>query len=383
MGWTRLLEAEEARLWAGYRAGESCSAIGRALGRRSETVWRYVKRHGGFAPRPRKRAPRALSLAEREEISRGLSAGHTLREIARTLKRAASSISREINRHGGRAGYRALQAEHRAWQWGRRPKVCRLAGHRRLCAVVSEKLGQNWSPRQIAGWLPKAFAEDHSMRVSHETIYRSLFIQSRGVLKEELLQHLRTQRRMRRSRSATNKGQLRGQIVDALCIRERPAEAHDRAVPGHWEGDLLAGSKNSHIATLVERHSRFVMLVKLPARDSHSVVSALSRKICRLPEELRRSLTWDRGAEMAQHKDFTVATDVKVYFCDPHSPWQRGSNENTNGLLRQYFPKGTDLSVYSQAYLDKVALQLNQRPRETLEFDTPADKLAQSVASTA
>jgi IS30 family transposase len=252
----------------------------------------------------------------------------------------------------------------------------------RLCAVVVRKLQRNWSPRQIAGWLPKAFSRDHSMRVSHETIYRTLFIQARGALKEELLGHLRTGRKMRQSKRATHKGELRGQIVDAISIRQRPAEAHDRAVPGHWEGDLLAGSNSSQIATLVERHSRYVMLVKLPARDSHTVVKALSRTIKRLPQHLRRSLTWDRGKELSNHKDFTVATDVQVYFCDPHSPWQRGSNENTNGLLRQYFPKGTDISVYTQAYLDKVALQLNQRPRETLGFDTPADKLALRVAST-
>jgi IS30 family transposase len=248
--------------------------------------------------------------------------------------------------------------------------------------VVASKLQQNWSPRQIAGWLPKAFCRDHSMRVSHETIYRTLFIQARGALKEELLGHLRTRRKMRRSKRATHKGEPRGQIVDAISIRERPAEAQDRAVPGHWEGDLLAGSNSSQIATLVERHSRYLMLVKLPARDSRTVVKALGQTIRRLPQHLRRSLTWDCGKELSNHKDFTVATDVQVYFCDPHSPWQRGSNENTNGLLRQYFPKGTDLSGYSQAYLDKVALQLNQRPRETLGFDTPADKLALRVAST-
>jgi IS30 family transposase len=248
--------------------------------------------------------------------------------------------------------------------------------------VVAGKLRQKWSPRQIAGWLPKAFPDDHSMRVSHETIYRTLFIQARGALKEELLGHLRTRRKMRRGKRATHKGELRGQIVGAISIRERPAEVEDRAVPGHWEGDLIAGSKNSQIATLVERHSRYVMLVKLAARDSHTVVKALSRTVRRLPEDLRRSLTWDRGKELSNHKDFTVATDVQVYFCDPHSPWQRGSNENTNGLLRQYFPKGSDLSVHSQAHLNRVALQLNQRPRETLDFETPADTLARRVAST-
>jgi IS30 family transposase len=305
-----------------------------------------------------------------------------VRQIARSLGRAPSTISREIARHGGRGNYRALYADGRAWQRAQRPKPCVLKVRRRLRAVVTRKLQQNWSPRQISGWLPKAYPGDHSMRVSHEAIYRTLFIQARGALKEELLGHLRTRRKMRQGKTATHKGELRGQIVDAISIRERPAEAEDRAVPGHWEGDLLAGSKNSQIATLVERHSRYVMLVKLPARDSHTVVKALSRTIGRLPADLRRSLTWDRGKELSNHKDFTIATDVQVYFCDPHSPWQRGSNENTNGLLRQYFPKGTDLSVHSQAHLNKVARQLNQRPRETLDFETPADTLARRVAST-
>jgi IS30 family transposase len=380
---TRLTIGEVEELWARYRQGQNLSAIGRALGKPRSTVYERVKERGGFAPDERRRDARVLSLAEREEISRGLSAQRSMRQIAAALGRAASSISREIKRHGGRRSYRALHADQRAWQRARRPKACRLRMRPGLCAMVTRKLQQQWSPRQIAGWLPKAFPRDHSMRVSHETIYRSLFIQARGALKEELLGHLRTRRKMRQGKTATHKGELRGQIVDAISIRERPAEVEDRAVPGHWEGDLIAGAKNSHIATLVERHSRYVMLVKLPARDSDTVVKALSRTIKRLPEDLRRSLTWDRGKELSNHKDFTVATDVQVYFCDPHSPWQRGSNENTNGLLRQYFPKGTDLSVHSQAYLDKVALQLNQRPRETLDFDTPADKLALRVASTA
>jgi IS30 family transposase len=380
MVWTRVDEAE---LWIRRRAGENLSAIGRALGKPCGTIHWRVKGHGGVAPLERRRAARVLSLADREEISRGLSAQCSLRQIAASVGRAPSTISREIKRHGGRKTYRALYADGRAWLRAQRPKECLLRQRPRLSAVVAGKLQQKWSPRQIAGWLPKAFAHDHSMRVSHETIYRTLFIQARGALKEELLAHLRTGRKMRQGKRATHKGELRGQIVDAISIRERPAEVEDRAVPGHWEGDLIAGSKNSHIATLVERHSRYVMLVKLAARDSHTVVKALSRTIRRLPEDLRRSLTWDRGKELSNHKDFTVATDVQVYFCDPHSPWQRGSNENTNGLLRQYFPKGTDLSVHSQAYLNKVALQLNQRPRETLDFDTPADKLALRVASTA
>jgi len=247
---------------------------------------------------------------------------------------------------------------------------------------VAKKLSLSWSPEQIAAWLKLAFPDDKRMRVSHETIYRSLFIQARGVLKKELIGHLRSRRMMRRSQKSTTKGYPRGQIVDAVSIRERPASVEDRAVPGHWEGDLLSGSQNTHIATLVERHSRFTMLVKLSGKDTASVVSALSKKIRRLPSELRRSLTWDRGSEMAAHKDFTVATGVQVYFCDPRSPWQRGTNENTNRLLRQYFPKGTDLSVFSQSDLNKVALQLNQRPRKTLGFLAPADKLAASVATT-
>jgi IS30 family transposase len=239
---------------------------------------------------------------------------------------------------------------------------------------VAQKLALQWSPAQIAGWLKQRFPTDPDMQLSHETIYRSLFIQTRGVLKKELTAHLRTARQMRQAKGGTMKSGL-GQIVDAVSIRERPAEVKDRAVPGHWEGDLLAGANNSHIATLVERHSRFTMLLKVPSKNTATVVAALARHIGKLPQELRRSLTWDRGKEMAAHKCFTVATNVRVYICDPRSPWQRGTNENTNGLLRQYFPKGTDLSAFSQAYLNKIALRLNQRPRKTLGFETPADRL--------
>jgi IS30 family transposase len=264
-----------------------------------------------------------------------------------------------------------------------RPKQCLLAVSDKLRNIVASKLILNWSPEQISGWLKIQFPDDASMRVSHETIYRSLFIQARGVLKKELMDHLRSKRRMRRSRHATVSGQSRGQIVDAISIRERPAEVEDRAVPGHWEGDLLSGAKNSYIATLVERHSRFAMLIKVRSKETDVVVAALSQHVRKLPATLKRSLTWDRGLEMAKHKDFTVATDVQVYFCDPQSPWQRGTNENTNLLLRQYFPRGTDLSGYSQEQLDQVSLLLNQRPRKTLGFHTPADKLQASVASTA
>jgi IS30 family transposase len=298
------------------------------------------------------------------------------------MDRAASTVSREVIRHGGRLAYRAHDADRQAWESALRPKRCLLALHRRLRDVVASKLILDWSPEQISGWLKASYPDDESMRVSHETIYRSLFIQARGVLKKELMDHLRSQRRMRRSRHATVSGQSRGQIVDAISIRERPAEVEDRAIPGHWEGDLLSGAKNSYIATLVERHSRFAMLIKVPSKETEAVVAALSQHVRKLPATLKRSLTWDRGLEMAKHKDFTVATNVQVYFCYPQSPWQRGTNENTNLLLRQYFPRGTDLSGYSQAQLDQVALRLNQRPRKTLGFQTPASKLHAGVAST-
>jgi IS30 family transposase len=311
-----------------------------------------------------------------------MASGSSIREIARHLHRTTSTVSREVARHGGRPVYRAYDADQQAWNAALRPKCCVLAVNSELRDVVASKLILDWSPEQIAGWLKAQYPNDESMRVSHETIYRSLFIQARGVLKKELMDHLRSKRRMRRSRHASEHGHSRGQIVDAISIRERPAEAEDRAIPGHWEGDLLAGGKNSYIATLVERHSRFLMLVKVPSKDTAVVVAALSERVCKLPTTLRRSLTWDRGLEMAKHKEFTVATDVQVYFCDPQSPWQRGSNENTNLLLRQYFPRGTDLAPVTQEQLDQVELLLNQRPRKTLGFETPADKLQASVAST-
>jgi IS30 family transposase len=320
-----------------------------------------------------------LSLAEREEISRGISARRTAAQIASQLGRATSTVCREIARNGGRDSYRANVADSHAWTRARRPKACKLATVRRLRRAVAKKLLLDWSPEQISGWLRRTFPDDEQMQVSHETIYRSLFIQARGVLKRELVKHLRSKRISRRQRNASIKGQNRGGIVDAVSIRERPADVEDRAVPGHWEGDLIAGTNNTHIATLVERQSRFTMLVKIGGRDTESVVSALAKHVRKLPAELRRSLTWDRGLEMAQHKDFTVATDVKVYFCDPKSPWQRGTNENTNRLLRQYFPKKTDLSEHSQVELNRVAKRLNQRPRKTLGFMTPADKLNEAL----
>jgi len=366
---------QKAELWERWRNGQSAAAISRALERRSKTgVDRIVVLHGGIAPAPRRRAVTALRVEEREEISRGLATGQSMRGIARGLRRSPSTISRELRRNGGRQGYRANRADRSAFERALRPKPCRLALHGELRWRVARKLALQWSPEQISGWLKQEFPADPDMQISHEAIYRSLFIQTRGVLKKELTGHLRTARRMRHAKGGNAKsGQ--GQIIDMVSIRERPAEAEDRAVPGHWEGDLLTGANDTHIATLVERHSRFTMLVKLPRRDTATVVGALAKHVRKLPEELRRSLTWDQGKEMAGHKRFTVATNVKVYFCDPRSPWQRGSNENTNGLLRQYFPRGTDLSRFSQAYLDMIALRLNQRPRKTLGFESPADKL--------
>jgi IS30 family transposase len=357
-------------------------AIGRAYGRPHPTIRKLLLPSGGIPPVARRRSRLALTLAEREDISRGIASGSSIREIAGHLNRAASTVSREIIRHGGRPAYRAHDADQQAWGAALRPKKCLLARNRKLRDIVASKLILDWSPEQISGWLKTRYPNNESMRVSHETIYRSLFIQARGVLKKELMDHLRSKRRMRRSRHSSEHGHSRGQIVDAISIRERPAEAEDRAIPGHWEGDLLAGGKNSYIATLVERHSRFLMLIKVPSKDTAVVVAALSKQVRKFPATLRRSLTWDRGLEMAKHKDFTVATDVQVYFCDPQSPWQRGTNENTNLLLRQYFPRGTDLSPFSQAQLDQVSLRLNQRPRKTLGFQTPASKLHASVAST-
>jgi IS30 family transposase len=378
----KLSAEQRSDLWKRWKAGESLNAIGRALGKEHHVIHFLLARHGGIAPPVRRRCVRSLTLAEREDISRGIASGSSIRGIARGLKRAVSTVSREVARHGGRSLYRASEADRQAWQSALRPKPCRLATQHKLQEIVASKLVQDWSPEQISGWLRRQYPKDPSLRVSHETIYRSLFIQARGALKQELVKHLRSQRRIRRSRHASIHGHSQGKIVDAISIRERPAEVEDRAVPGHWEGDLLRGARNSHVATLVERHSRFCVLVKVPGKDTATVVAALSQHVLGLPATLRRSLTWDRGLEMAQHKSFTIATDVQVYFCDPQSPWQRGSNENTNGLLRQYLPKKADLSSYSQSDLDEIALRLNQRPRKTLGFETPESKLQASVAST-
>jgi IS30 family transposase len=377
-----LTPEQHRELWERWKAGESLSDIGRALGRVRSGIHAWLAARGGIAPAMRQRAPHTLSLTEREGISRGLAAGSSIRSIAGDLARSPSTVSREISRHGGRVAYRACEADGTAWASALRPKACLLGLNRELCRVVADKLRLDWSPEQICGWLKLQYADDENMRVSHETIYRSLFVQARGVLKKELLKHLRTRRIMRRSKLARSEARTRGRIADALTIRQRPAEAEDRAVPGHWEGDLICGTNGSQIVTLVERQSRFTTLVKVPNREAETVAAALAHQIGKLPQSLKRSLTWDRGHEMAKHPLFTVATNVKVYFCDPQSPWQRGTNENTNGLLRQYLPKATDLSSHSQSDLNKIALRLNQRPRETLGFQTPAARLRASVAPT-
>jgi IS30 family transposase len=379
---SRLSAAQKTEIWKRWKAGQSLHEIGRAFDKPHTTIHQFLLPSGGIRPAARRRSRLALTLAEREDISRGIASGSSIREIARRMERAASTVSREVRRHGGRPPYRAHDADCQAWVLALRPKRCLLAMNRKLRDSVASKLSLEWSPEQISGWLKTEYPKDERMRVSHETIYRSLFIQARGVLKQELLGHLRSKRRIRRSQHSRIYKDSRGRIADAISIRERPAEVEDRAVPGHWEGDLLSGGKNSYIATLVERHSRFLMLIKVPGKKTAVVVAALSKHVRKLPATLRRSLTWDRGLEMAKHKEFTLATDVQVYFCDPQSPWQRGTNENTNLLLRQYFPRGTDLSVHSQAHLDQIAIRLNQRPRKTLGFQTPASKLQASVAST-
>jgi len=372
---------QKAEIWDRWQGGESQSSIGRLFGRSSSSVFGLLAPTGGIRPTPRKRSRLALTLSDREEISRGLACDLSLRFIATQLGRSPSTISREIKRNGGYASYRAAQADQSAWDRACRPKRCKLACNRQLSRIVALKLKRNWSPEQISGWLKIKYPGDEYNHVSHETIYRSLFIQARGVLKKELQLYLRTQRAIRRSKHSSLKKHGLGKIRNAISISERPASVKDRAVPGHWEGDLIGGSRNSYIATLVERHSRYVMMAKVRNKDTESVVSALIKQSKKLPKELYKSLTWDRGTELADHQRFTMETNIDVYFCDPSSPWQRGSNENTNRLLRQYFPRGTDLSAHTQAKLNAVARQLNERPRKTLNFETPAERFNACVAS--
>ncbi len=379
---TYYTDTQKALMWERWKEGWTLHQIAQLFNRAHTSVQGILSRTGGIRPPARSRRATTLTLAEREEISRAMVDGQSIRSVAARLGRAPSTVSREIKRNGGQSDYRATEADSAAWDRALRPKDCKLVENKALARIVSDKLRMLWSPEQIAGWLKHTHPRDQSQHVSHETIYRSLFIQSRGALKRELLQHLRRTRGMRRSRHYTQKTGNHGQIVGAVSISERPACAEDRAVPGHWEGDLVFGSRNSQIATLVDRQTRYVMLVKVAAKDTQTVVNALIKNARKLPQELYKSLTWDRGKEMAAHKRFTLATDIQVYFCDPQSPWQRGSNENTNGLLRQYLPKGIDISGYSQAKLNAVARQLNERPRKTLGFQTPAEMFSQTVAST-
>jgi IS30 family transposase len=364
--------------------GETPAAIARVIGMDHTTVQGFVRAAGGVRPRPRQRSARHLSLEEREEISRGLAVGVSMREVAVRLGRSCSTVSREVARNGGARRYRATTADRRAWQQGCRPKPAKLATNRPLRRLVEDRLSHNWSPRAIARWLAEEHPGRPELHVSHETIYQSLYVQGRGALRRELHQALRTGRAMRKPRGRT-KAKAKSHIPEMVMISERPADVADRAVPGHWEGDLIEGTRargRSYIGTLVERKTRFVMLLKLENGTADEVLRAMKKKIKTLPRELRRSVTWDQGNEMTRHREFTIATGMQVYFCDPSSPWQRGSNEQTNGLLRQYFPKGTDLSVHSQAHLNWVARELNERPRETLGFRTPLEVYKEVVAST-
>lgn len=381
---TRIIytESQKALMWDRWEKGDSLQQIAQMFDRHHPSIQRILSLSGGIRPARRHRPERSLTLSEREEISRSIVDGQSIRSIAKRLGRSPSTVSRELARNGGRETYRANTADQAAWDRATRPKVCKLVVNQTLANAVAAKLQLQWAPEQIAGWLKHTYPGDETNQVSHETIYRSLYIQARGALKKELVELLRRTRIMRRSRHHTQKKDNHGRITDAVSISERPPEVEDRAVPGHWEGDLLFGDANSQIATLVERQTRYVMLVKVDRKDSETVVNALIKQARKLPQELYKSLTWDRGKEMSAHKRFTLATDIQVYFCDPQHPWQRGTNENTNGLLRQYFPKGMSLANYSQAKLNAVARKLNERPRKTLNYETPAERFAQSVALT-
>jgi IS30 family transposase len=375
-------ETDKALMWDRWQKGDSLQTIAQLFNRNHSSIAGILSRTGGIRPPQRTRSTTTLSVEEREEISRGLVAGDSMRKIAANLERDPSTVCREIKRNGGRTNYRATHADQNAWDRALRPKSCKLSSNKELALIVARKLKRLWSPVQIAGWLKRTHPDKEILQVSHETIYRTLYIQSRGALKKELVKHLRRTRIMRRSRHHTQKTSNHGRISNTVSISERPPSVEDRAVPGHWEGDLIFGTNNSQIATLVERHTRYVMMVKVDGKDTETVINALIKHALKLPTELYKSLTWDRGKEVADHERFTLATDIKVYFCDPQSPWQRGSNENTNGLLRQYLPKGTDLSLLPQAKLNIIARKLNARPRKTLDFDTQANQFNQCVALT-
>jgi len=382
--WKRFTEEEQQTIWDMREAGVPVKRIAKHLDRQNVSLRKFIADHGGSRPTPRHRSELRLSLEEREEISRGLAAGLSIRAIAEGLDRSPSTVCREVNANGGRTKYRALQADRGAQKRALRPKRAKLARCRRLRSTVERKLEALWSPQQIASWLAETYPDNPEMQVSHETIYQSLFVQSRGALRRELHSCLRTGRAMRRAKAYTKGGVGQGQLTNMVMISERPAEVADRAVPGHWEGDLIFGRKMTAIGTLVERHSRYVILLKLPnGHGAEAVRKAMTKRILTLPAQLRKSITWDQGKEMAQHVQFTVDTGVQIYFCDPKSPWQRGSNENTNGLLRQYLPKSADLSQCTQRELDAIARSLNTRPRQTLGWMTPSKAFAEAVASTA
>jgi transposase, IS30 family len=366
------------QVWLRLRAGQAAKPTARQLGLCAGTVRAYLLRCGGIKPQPRRRGACRLSVEEREEISRGLAAGLSYRAIAADLGRDPSTVSREVATNSGRRQYRAARADRQAWTRATRPKVCKLAANLVLRDIVEEKLLLRWSPQQIAGWLKLTYPDSPEMLVSHESIYRTLYVQSRGVLRKELSRYLRTGRVIRRPKGV-RLPDGRGGRPNTLHISERPPEADDRAVPGHWEGDLVFGKGMSPVATLVERSTRFLMLVALPGghHQADAVADALAAAITTLPKQLARSLTWDLGHEMAQHQRFTIETGVQVFFCDPKSPWQRGSNENTNGLLRQYLPRRLDFRTLTQADLDAIADELNGRPRQTLGFKTPSQALAE------
>ena len=380
----RFTEAEKELIWDRHEAGVPVKRIARDMGRLNCSLRKLISTSGGIRPRPRIRCELHLSFDEREEISRGLAAGLSFRAIALKMDRAASTISREVNVNGGRGGYRALKADDASYRRARRPKVAKLAQNRRLRAKVEAKLKAKWSPEEISGWLARTYPNDPEMYVSHETIYQSIFVQGRGALRHELHLCLRSGRAMRRNKRWVKSGHGMGKIRDMVMITERPAEAEDRAVPGHWEGDLIMGKGFTSVGTLVERTTRYLMLVRLPkGHGAEAFRDALTKRIVTLPAQLRRSITWDQGPEMSEHVRFTVDTGVQVYFCDPKSPWQRGTNENTNGLLRQYLPKKSDLSIYNQRQLDAIAKSLNTRPRKALGFMAQCEAFAEAVAATA
>ena len=378
-----LTEADRAEVWRRRAEGEPIPVIARQMGRARETVWKVVVATGGIPPKAPQRSRRELTVGEREELSRGLALGESCRALARRLGRVPSTVSREVRRNGGRRSYRAAAADVAAVRRRRRPKPGKLALYPVLCAEVEARLQLLWSPKQISAWLKREYSDNPKMQISHETIYISLYVQGRGSLRAELAKHLRTQRTYRRAKNEVRR-QGPKMLPDPILISQRPAEANDRAVPGHWEGDLLFGTPTTAVGTLVERTTRFLMLFVLARGPrAQAVREGIAASILKLPASLRRSLTWDQGAEMSQHQRFTVETGVAIYFCDPGHPWQRGTNENTNGLLRQYFPKNRTLAHVTQAELDRVADQLNGRPRETLGWRTPAEALTELLKQSA